>query len=100
MKNSFIYSAALDDFLSTIKFVGTHNYMVDYNKRAGRIRGKILAFDGSPQGQYSGMSVDRAHDELIKDQGGSNCCVITGVDIDHPSCNSISGSMRMKFQTT
>ena len=76
---------------STIKFVGNpitaplvkynkKDVLVEYEKRFWHLMD--LRSDS-----IAGMSVDRAHDELIKDQKGETVIVAvidSGVDIDHP----------------
>lgn len=76
---------------STIKFVGNpitaplvkynkNDALVEYEKRFWHLMD--LRIDS-----IAGMSVDRAHDELIKDQKGETVIVAvidSGVDIDHP----------------
>ena len=76
---------------STIKFVGNpitaplvkykkKDALVEYEKRFWHLMD--LRSDS-----IAGMSVDRAHDELIKDQKGETVIVAvidSGVDIDHP----------------
>ena len=76
---------------STIKFVGnpTTAPLVKYNKKDALVEyeKKFWHLMDLRSDSIAGMSVNRAHDELIKDQKGKMVIVAvidSGVDIDHP----------------
>ena len=76
---------------STIKFVGNPitTPIVKYNKKEAlaEYEKKFWHLMDLSIDSIAGMSVDRAHEELIKDQKGETVIVAvidSGVDIDHP----------------
>ena len=75
---------------STIKFIGnpTTTPLIDYNKKEPLVEyeKKFWHLMDPLRDSIAGMSVDRAYEELIKNQKGEKIIVAvidTGVDIDH-----------------
>lgn len=92
----YLLSCPLMISCSTIKFVGnpTTTSLVDYNKKEALVEyeEKFWHLMDLRRDSIAGMSVDRAHDELIKDQKGETVIVAvidSGVDIDHPELQEI-----------
>ena len=76
---------------SSIKFVGnpTITHLTDYVKKEplSEYEKKFWHLKDLAKDSIPGMSVDRAHKELIKDQKGETVIVAvidSGVDIEHP----------------
>ena len=81
---------------STIKFVGnpTTARMVNYNKKPEltEYEKKFWHLMDLRKDSIAGMSVERAHSELIKDQKGEAVIVAvidSGVDIEHPELEEV-----------
>ena len=81
---------------STIKFVGNPITapLIEYNKKEAldEYEKKFWHLMDLRRDSIAGMSVDRAHNELIKGQNGKTVIVAvidSGVDIDHPELKDI-----------